>query len=563
MYHDDGVLECAVTVRSTRKEFRISEAQLSSTIDFLLNRDTLLYRVAVQFPDDMLDVVVDAIGILQAAVENDERYNRLLVAGKPGLSMSIFALTDSTFGSCCPDEITAMHYQAECIIHFGKACMNRSCRIPVVYVHDSFSFVHSMQGSGVECLPYLLLDVAKRLEDKAAEAVCETGLPVSRELVIVCAYEAKEALIAARDLNKCKGVLQHVVWCEFESNTMTPTENNSTEPCSWCSNGVRYPFFSGAVQHFLFVGPSQSSGHELALEGVIQYNLRHYSEDQMALHEALCERMSICVVMNETFVPEDAFAPSVAGSATSLPPMTMQLAHELTERWLPSNDILWSATGKATEYHRRMRQRQFNIETVRRSSAIGILVVSLAIQGYYDVTMMLHSLVRLSKKRSYIIYVGHLNEFKVANFVDTVDCFVAVACPNSRESYYPQKSDGFLKPVVSPVEALIALSTAEDDTDASLYSLPAAFVNSLDLLLQPLQRAINAKKSGEDQSNNEVSGQLVQTGNANTVGFSLAGTALERLYERSYVGLDNTDDTPVQTSIHTGKSGVARAYDNE
>lgn len=72
--------------------------------------------------------------------------------------------------------------------------------------------------------------------------------------------------------------------------------------------------------------------------------------------------------------------------------------------------------------------------------------------------MLLHKFIRSCHKRSYIIYIGHLNEFKLANFVDTVDCFVAVACPNNRECYFPTKDDNYLKPVVSPFEVLAALA---------------------------------------------------------------------------------------------------------
>ena len=35
----------------------------------------------------------------------------------------VFVLADTTFGSCCVDEVAAAHHNADCIVHFGRACM--------------------------------------------------------------------------------------------------------------------------------------------------------------------------------------------------------------------------------------------------------------------------------------------------------------------------------------------------------------------------------------------------------------------------------------------------------
>ena len=38
------------------------------------------------------------------------------------------------FHSCCVDEVTAQHYNADCIIHYGHACLSPTCRLPVRFV---------------------------------------------------------------------------------------------------------------------------------------------------------------------------------------------------------------------------------------------------------------------------------------------------------------------------------------------------------------------------------------------------------------------------------------------
>lgn len=41
---------------------------------------------------------------------------------------------DTSYGSCCVDEIAAQHINADSIIHFGHACLNPTSRLPVFHV---------------------------------------------------------------------------------------------------------------------------------------------------------------------------------------------------------------------------------------------------------------------------------------------------------------------------------------------------------------------------------------------------------------------------------------------
>ena len=51
-------------------------------------------------------------------------------------SCSLFLLADTTFGSCCVDEVAAAHVQADLIIHFGESCLARPSRIPTLFVFE-------------------------------------------------------------------------------------------------------------------------------------------------------------------------------------------------------------------------------------------------------------------------------------------------------------------------------------------------------------------------------------------------------------------------------------------
>lgn len=38
--------------------------------------------------------------------------------------------------SCCVDEVAAEHVGAECIVHYGSACLSPSKRLPLLYVFE-------------------------------------------------------------------------------------------------------------------------------------------------------------------------------------------------------------------------------------------------------------------------------------------------------------------------------------------------------------------------------------------------------------------------------------------
>jgi diphthamide biosynthesis protein 2 len=43
-------------------------------------------------------------------------------------------LADTSYGSCCVDEIAAEHVDAEVVVHYGRSCLSPTARLPVIYV---------------------------------------------------------------------------------------------------------------------------------------------------------------------------------------------------------------------------------------------------------------------------------------------------------------------------------------------------------------------------------------------------------------------------------------------
>ncbi|RLN46843.1 hypothetical protein BBJ29_009759 [Phytophthora kernoviae] len=76
--------------------------------------------IALQFPDSLLP---DA-----------SRVQQELKDGLSGQWERVFILGDTSYGSCCADEVAAQHLVADCIVHYGRTCLSATTSIPVIYV---------------------------------------------------------------------------------------------------------------------------------------------------------------------------------------------------------------------------------------------------------------------------------------------------------------------------------------------------------------------------------------------------------------------------------------------
>ncbi|XP_014261781.1 2-(3-amino-3-carboxypropyl)histidine synthase subunit 2 isoform X2 [Cimex lectularius] len=74
-------------------------------------------KVCLQFPDSLLSYSVDI------ALYIDKETNN-----------KTFILGDTSYGSCCVDEVASRHVQGDAIIHFGHACLTNNNSIPVLYI---------------------------------------------------------------------------------------------------------------------------------------------------------------------------------------------------------------------------------------------------------------------------------------------------------------------------------------------------------------------------------------------------------------------------------------------
>ena len=117
-------------------------------------------RIALQFPDDMLPDATrvykelgrrlreervtpvteskskengdgDALGSLETEVSEISIKE---ADSAKSIEEKLYILGDTSYGACCVDEIAAEHVDADVVVHYGRACLSPTARMPVIYV---------------------------------------------------------------------------------------------------------------------------------------------------------------------------------------------------------------------------------------------------------------------------------------------------------------------------------------------------------------------------------------------------------------------------------------------
>jgi len=144
-------------------ESRLSEEQLYVQYEIKRTVDEIRagrwQRIALQFPDEML---VDAPRVFER-LRDDLKAARIRSNDRPAVdhpakdvkqarteddivsSQSpvedveerLCILGDTSYGACCVDEVAAEHVDADVVVHYGRACLSPTVRIPVIFVFTS------------------------------------------------------------------------------------------------------------------------------------------------------------------------------------------------------------------------------------------------------------------------------------------------------------------------------------------------------------------------------------------------------------------------------------------
>ena len=102
-------------------------------------------RIALQFPDEMLSDAPRVFEALSKNLKSTTSMNREEPEGPvnavrtelhpaQSIAAKLYILADSSYGACCVDEIAAEHVNADAVIHYGRACLSPTARIPVIHI---------------------------------------------------------------------------------------------------------------------------------------------------------------------------------------------------------------------------------------------------------------------------------------------------------------------------------------------------------------------------------------------------------------------------------------------
>ena len=132
----------------------VSEDQLWITYEIALTlveiKRAQYKRIALQFPDTMLchaPRVCNALSQGSRELFPSPKHARdpadihAIEGEMYGMSITddrskptFYILGDTSYGACCVDEIAAEHVDADVIVHYGRACLSPTTRLPVIHI---------------------------------------------------------------------------------------------------------------------------------------------------------------------------------------------------------------------------------------------------------------------------------------------------------------------------------------------------------------------------------------------------------------------------------------------
>ena len=390
-------------------------------------------RIAMQIPDDMLKNAANICRELKRELDDfasepstsecddasDEKKK------KEKKKKDVFVLADTTFGSCCVDEVAALHHNADCIVHVGFSCCSKTSRLNARMVYQK-----------------------KSLEVNAcAEKIREhtkTTLGDSVRVVVVLMEQNRS-------------------WCSKRmENALTVMENED-------AGNVRYVVSSMPPDVIEPTGEMRiGKENEEDVRVASTSNLRTDDDDSnndSKIHVALgAIRLKYERELDEDLKDPNKKAFVWVGDADS-PALTHALLtiysamsevspfrtnYDVARYCAETNEIEARAIG--TEACRRnVKKRSHAIERAKDSNIVGIVVGTLGVSGYLSVVSKLREMIESSGRTCYTVACGKPNPNKLANFPE-IETFVLVAC----ELCALVDGKDYLQAVITPHEAALA-----------------------------------------------------------------------------------------------------------
>ncbi|KDQ53934.1 hypothetical protein JAAARDRAFT_418001 [Jaapia argillacea MUCL 33604] len=495
----------------------LSKAELSDYYEVQRTVDEIVQggfkRVALQFPDELLPDSVPIYRLLKSGI--DQR--------KPGVEL--YVLADTSYGSCCADEVAAQHVDSDVIVHYGHACLSRPYRLPVIYVFGKKPL------DVRDCAAKLVSSVLENSEKLGGEGEGrlkgvvlrhDVGYTYKSESIVA---EIRDRLSKSPETSDLKLFYSHI---PTRLNPSVPTDEHPTSPSPSPAS---------------VSGPTESQGSDEGEKvGMEDCAILYVGEESMGL-------TNLCMMYSSSEI--HTYTPSTRTTHLS-----------------------------STSTNKLLMKRYAAVQKARDADVWGILVGTLGVASYLPLLTHIRNLLRKSHKKSYTISLGKLNPSKLANFAE-VEAWVMVAC----EEGSLVDSKEFLKPIVTPFELEIALrekeswtgryvldfesvlsgQTEDDENEKEAESGEEGDDDERPMFSTVTGKYRKVKKFGLDNGADRIEegdkdGRVVLRNQDNAVGLLGDSAGAEFLQSRTFQGLERREGEDAPSLLEQGRSGIARGY---
>ncbi|ORY96132.1 diphthamide biosynthesis protein 2 [Syncephalastrum racemosum] len=528
-FADSGqsVIERALEVESVQHSNLETLYEIERTVERILEGGYT--KVALQFPDELLADAANVATLLRDRTKRD-----------------IFVLADTSYGSCCVDEVAAEHVNAHLIIHYGRSCLSPTSRLPVLYIFGQQQI---------------------NVEDCVAAFKKHFPEPESN-VILMCDVEYSYAMDAvAHQLSDYPNLIRTRI--QTESNLQSTLDRRSPEEETDATMTARSCCGDKEEEE-----EEEEEGGEgeccrrarpIDLDGLKAEKKRggRYYELPEGVTSDMCSIFFVGV--------ESLTLTNIMMVHNKCPIFTYDPRTRISRR-------------ETAQVNKMLMKRYFLVQKAKDADTIGIVVGTLGVASYMNIIDHLKNVIRASGRKSYTFVMGKLNVAKMANFAE-VDCYVLVACPEN--SLIDSKE--FYRPIVTPFELELALVRSKEWTgdyitdfsnllpgireDNFAYDEEASDASSdeephFSLVTGQYKSSPFHRVSGK---NNRGSGELLESkltdlslrSQNTSITRLLGSTAGEHLKSRSFRGLEPNLGLDEASTVQEGRSGIARGYSDE
>ncbi|TIA88566.1 hypothetical protein E3P99_02514 [Wallemia hederae] len=540
-------------------------------------------KIALQFPDNLLHHSVTVYKALSANLPPSHK---------------VYILADTTYNSCCIDEVAAQHVDADVIVHYGHACLEPPARLPVIYVFGKMALDVD------RCVEAL----AKSVSDKRSHNDTLNTSLITTDV----AYAWKAQTITNGLAKRLDDVAVHM---QNPPPTIVYPAADSGAPAA-VRPGDETKLQDHEADGSALPGEREEGGEkEGCCGGVCKQSKEESKEGSNSSTPnntlSCCNGASNCDSSRGTNEPSNNISiaqrpvtttQTLSTSSTQLTPSTILIyigspSLKLTNLVLTHKDVFILAYDPVTDTcidatgseNRLLQRRYAQVNKARDCDVFGLAVGTLSTASYLPLVQKLRAKLQHYQKKVYTVAVGKLNPAKLGNFAE-IQTWCVIAC--GENSIVNSKE--FHVPVITPFELEMALDnrlwTGEYVLDfgslldpRSKYSLDGGIENGAEnddddddsiekdpdapIFSASTGRFIHHRKFGDDThpdtpaslASNVDALTLRTTENAlQVMPNSAAGAYLQT--QRSWKGLEVREGEDAPSELESGRAGVARGY---